>query len=126
MTDAHPAIAVARRFVDAIERGDLAALNDSFAAEALIWHNTDRRWQTKAENSVAAQAFFDAFSSRKYSVERLEPLSDGAVLQFVAHLVRTDGRTLDWPGCAIFEVRDGRTVRLMEYIDAASFVAAVG
>lgn len=126
MTDTHPSLAVVERFVDAIERGDLAALDACFAAHARIWHNTDQVWATSAENSAGAAYFFEAFTSRTYRIDRLEPLSNGAVLQFVATIVRPDGRSMDWPGCVVFEIEDGAIVKLMEYIDLASFTAAVG
>lgn len=123
---ANPSLAVVERFVDAIERGDLAALNGCFAPHALIWHNTDQKWTTTDENSAAATHFFETFTRRKYAVERLEPLSNGAILQFVASIEKTDGRALDWPCCAVCEIEGGKIVKLMEYIDAASFAAAVG
>lgn len=126
MTDANLSLAVVERFIGAIERGDLEALNACFAADAGIWHNTDQVWTTKAQNADGAAAFFEAFTSRKYKVERLEPLPSGALLLFVASLVKADGRTLDWPGCAVFEIEGDAIVRLKEYIDAASFAAAVG
>jgi ketosteroid isomerase-like protein len=119
-------LATAERFVDSIERGDLDALNACFAPHARIWHNTDQLWTTKAENAVGAAAFFEAFTSRKYRIELLEPLPNGALLLFVASLVKADGRSLEWPGCAVFEIEKDEIVRLREYIDAASFVAAVG
>jgi ketosteroid isomerase-like protein len=126
MPHSDPSLAVVERFTGAIERGDLDALNACFAAEAGIWHNTDQLWTTKAENAAAAAAFFEAFTSRAYKIDRLEPLPGGALLLFVANLVKADGRTLDWPGCAIFEIEGDEIVRLKEYIDAASFAAAVG
>jgi uncharacterized protein len=122
----HPSLALVRRFVDAIERGDLAALNACFAPHARIWHNSDQKWTTVEENSAGAAYFFEAFSQRRYAIERLELLSNGAILQFVAHIERPDGRSMDWPGCAVFEIEQAAIVKLMEYIDAASFTAAVG
>jgi ketosteroid isomerase-like protein len=126
MTNDNVTLGVVRRFVDSIERGDLASLQSCFATDARIWHNTDQHWATKDENAAGAAYFFEAFTSRKYKVERLEPLSNGAILQFVATITRPDGRSLDWPGCVVFEFAGGEIIRLMEYIDAASFAAAVG
>ena len=109
----HPSLALVRRFVDAIERGDLAALNACFAPHARIWHNTDRKWATVEENSAGAAYFFEAFAQRKYAIERLELLSNGAILQFVACIERPEGRSMEWPGCVVFEIEKGAIARLM-------------
>ena len=124
--NANPSLAVVERFVDSIERGDLAALDSCFAPHARIWHNTDQKWATTQESSVGTAYYFEAFASRKYKIDRLEPLPNGVLLQFVATIVRADGRTMDWPGCVVFEIEQGAIVKLMEYIDLASFTAAVG
>ena len=126
MISTNPSLAVVGRFVAALERGDLDALNACFAPQARIWHNTDQKWATVEENAVGTTYYFEAFTSRTYKIDRLEPLPGGALLQFVAHIVRTDGRTLDWPGCVVFDIEDDMIVKLMEYIDLASFMAAVG
>ena len=126
MSNPNPSLALVGRFVDAIERGDLPALDACFAPHARIWHNTDQTWATTEENSAGASHFFGAFTKRQYAIERLETLPGGALLQFVAHIEKADGRAIDWPGCVVFDIADGAIVKLMEYIDAASFAAVMG
>lgn len=127
MTDSsHPDIALVTRFADRIEAGDLAGLNACFAPDARIWHNTDQLFATVEENSAGASYFFEHFTKRTYNNRRIALLPDGAMLQFVAHIEKADGRSFDWPGCVVFEIVDGRIVTLEEYIDMASFTAALG
>jgi ketosteroid isomerase-like protein len=52
--------ALARRFFDAIEAGDVEAVAACYADEAVIWHNPDGLANTKAEN-VATLANFVRF-----------------------------------------------------------------
>ena len=42
--------ALAVRFFDAVEAGDIAALRACYADDARIWHNTDRAEQTPEDN----------------------------------------------------------------------------
>jgi ketosteroid isomerase-like protein len=39
------------------------------------------------------------------------------VQQRVLRLTRADSTIIDWPGCIVFDVADGRITRLDEYVD---------
>jgi uncharacterized protein len=122
----HPTIALVNRFCDAIEAGDLAALNGCFRPDAKIWHNNDNLFATVEQNSAGAVYFFENFSKRRYGTRRIQLLEKGALLQFVATIEKADGRSFDWPGCVVYEIVDGQIVTLEEYIDIGSMQAAVG
>ena len=47
-------LALTKRFFDAIEAGDIAAMQASFTPDAAIWHNTDEVIVTPAQTAVGA------------------------------------------------------------------------
>lgn len=112
--------ALARRFFDAIERGDVDEVRSIYAPDAVIWHNTDGIETTPAENVAVLTAFVGRISERRYEARRLQAFPGGFVQQHVLTGVRRDGRRLQLPACLVCSVKDGRITRLDEYFDSAA------
>lgn len=121
-----PRHALVERFLHALEKGDLAALNACFAPDAAIWHNFDQLTVTPEQNAPGNLFYFESFTKRDYDQRRIQILPSGAILQFVVSLAKADGRTFDWPGCIVFEMAGDKIVRLEEYVDLGSLTAAIG
>ncbi len=115
--------ALAQRFFDAVEAGDVGALWDIYAPDAKIWHNTDEIATTVAENLQTLAGFVKRIHERRYRDRRVAVFEGGFVQQHVLHGVRADGVALTLPACIVCEVADGRITRLDEYFDSAQVAA---
>jgi ketosteroid isomerase-like protein len=114
---------LARRFFDAIEAGDLAAVAACYADDAVIWHNTDRAESAKAQNLEVLANFVSALPERRYEDRRLVVTADGFVQQHVLVCPRADGSRRELPAAIVCAVKDGRITRLDEYFDSAQLAA---
>lgn len=117
--EAAAARALAQAFFDGIERGDPLAVADCYADHAVIWHNTDGREKTKAENMAVLQAFIRTARSRRYEERRLRVFPGGFVQQHVLRAVLADGSRRELAACLVCRVEGGRITRLDEYFDSA-------
>jgi len=126
MTDADVA-ALAARFFDAIEAGDLEAVAACYAPDARIWHNTDGVVQGPDENARTLKGMARAFADRRYQERRLRVFPGGFVQQHVLRARRLrDGAEVSLAACLVCETADGRITRLDEYFDSAAVAAFVG
>ena len=109
---------VAAALFAGIESGraeDVAAL---YADDIAVWHNFDNREQTKAENLETLKGLVSSTGARRYDVLERLLLPDGRVLQRHDLRVTTrSGAEFVIPACIFITVRDGRIVRIDEYLD---------
>lgn len=116
--------ALAKRFFDCVEAGDVDGLVACYAPDARIWHNTDRAEQTPAENRATLNAMVARILDREYADRRLQVFPGGFVQQHVLKGTRAhDGVRVELPACIICQVADGKITRLDEYFDSAQVAA---
>lgn len=111
--------ALAQRFFDAVENGDIDVLRSCYAPEAAIWHNTDDAEQSVDDNVETLKGFVQRIANRVYANRRLEVFDGGFVQQHELRGVRADGVAVRLTACIVCAVRDGRITRLDEYFDSA-------
>ncbi len=109
----------ARRFVAAIQAGDTETVRACYAPDAKIWHNNDGVEQTVDQNMKVLDWFIRALPDRNYRVLRVEALPDGFLQQHVLEATMPDGSTWAMDACVVVRMKDGKIVRLDEYIDSA-------
>lgn len=109
----------ARRFVGAIESGDIETARACYAPDARIWHNNDGIEQSVEENIKVLSWIARALPGRRYRVLRLEPLPDGFMQQHVLEATLPDGTAWSLDACLVVRMKDGLITRLDEYLDSA-------
>lgn len=114
MDDAE-ARALAKRFFDAVEAGDVDTLRSCYADGARIWHNTDRLEQGPDENADTLRGFVSRIADRVHSARQLNVFPGGFVQRHVLQGTRADGARLELPACIVCAVSDGKITRLDEY-----------
>ena len=111
---------MATRFFDAIEEGDIAAMKNSFAADAEIWHNTDELVGTPEQTAAVLTGMVARIKDREYAERRLTVFPGGFVQQHVLKGRRThDDGAVRLPCAIICKVENGKITRLDEYLDSA-------
>ena len=110
---------LARRFFDAIERGDIDTVYDGYAPEARIWHNTDGREETRDDNAQTLRGFVKLIPERTYAQRRLHVTAGGFVQQHELIGVHADGTRVRLAACIVCAVEAGKITRLDEYFDSA-------
>ncbi len=116
--DADP-LAVAVRFFAAIERGDIAAVDEIYAPDAVIWHNTDRTEKSREQNLAMLAWAVENVARLRYEDVRLEPIAGGFVERHVVRgTEKASGRELVLPAVVVCRVEGGRITRLDEYFDS--------
>lgn len=112
--------ALAKRFFDAVEAGDIDTLVACYAPDAKIWHNTDQAEQTPEDNRKTLAGMVTRISDRLYDNRRVDVFAGGFVQQHILRGTRIhDGVRLQLPACIVCLVKDGRITRLDEYFDSA-------
>ena len=112
--------AMATRFFDAIEAGDIETMRATFTPNAEIWHNTDEVIGTRDQTAVTLTAMVARIKNREYADRRLTAFPGGFVQQHVlkGRRVHDDGE-VRLPCAIICKVAGGQITRLDEYFDSA-------
>jgi uncharacterized protein len=120
---AEDVLALADRFVTALETGDVATLEAIYAPDVTVWHNFDQLEQDR-EQSLATLAWVGRkLPGRRYEEIRRVVTPDGYIQQHVLRGTAPDGTKLEVP--AVLRVYcDGEHItRIEEYLDTAQTVA---
>ena len=118
--------ALAKRFFDAVENGDIDAVYAAYAPDAKIWHNTDGAEQNRDENAATLKGFVRHISNRVYGERRLSVFEGGFVHQHELRGTRPDGTAVTLDACIVCTVENGLITRLDEYFDSAQVAKFVG
>ena len=112
--------AMAQRFFDAIEAGDIETMQNSFTPDAEIWHNTDELIVTRDDTAQTLTGMVARIKDRKYADRRLTTFPGGFVQQHVltGKRVHDDGE-VRLPCAIVCKVENGKITRLDEYFDSA-------
>jgi ketosteroid isomerase-like protein len=112
--------ALAKRFFDYVEAGDVDGLVACYAPDAKIWHNTDGLEQRPEDNRKTLKAMAERILDRVYDERRVAVHPGGFTHQHVLRGTRKhDGVRLALPACIVCQVKDGKITRLDEYFDSA-------
>jgi len=110
---------VAKRLVEALDKQDVDAVADIFAADAGIWHCTDGVTMSVADMQGSLRAIATV---AKATVEQTgyRDTPDGFVLTAKSTYDLTNGESTSWHAAMLIQVNaEGRITRLDEYLDSA-------
>ncbi len=107
------------RFFTALEAGDIEALRDIYAPDAVIWHNDDLLEQSVEDNLKVLAGLHRAVSGLRYDVIRRAPVADGVLQQHVLRGKLPNGADVELHAAMYLQVRNGHVTRIEEYLDSA-------
>jgi len=106
------------RFFAALEGGDIAALREIYATDAIIWHNDDLIEQSVEENLKVLRGLHRVVSGLRYDIIRRVPAPDGVFQQHVLRGLLPNGTEVELHAAMYLQVRDGHITRIEEYLDS--------
>ena len=106
------------RFFAALEAGDIAALREIYAPDAVIWHNDDLIEQPVEDNLRVLQGLHRVVSGLRYDIVRRVPAPDGVLQQHVLRGTLPNGADVELHAAMYLQVRDGHVTRIEEYLDS--------
>jgi ketosteroid isomerase-like protein len=106
---------------DAIEQGDIAAVEACYAPEMTMWFNGTGRESSRADNLEALRKGTDLHRRRLYNDRVIDTFDDGFVVQYTCNVVTHSGARAAVSACLVAEVHDGKIVKLFEYLDTGKF-----
>ena len=118
-TAATDALELADRFFRAVEEGDIDALRDIYAPDAVVWHNNDQVEQAVEENLVTLAWIARNLPERAYTDIQRDAVPGGFVQQHVLRARTKWGVDLVLPAMMRVWCENGRITRLDEYFDSA-------
>jgi ketosteroid isomerase-like protein len=118
-------LGLARRFFEAVARGDLDTVRACYAPHAEIWTAQDPVERTPEKN-LAVLAWVKAnVRDFRYEDVRCQATATGFVEQHTTCGTLPSGAAFRFPACLVVRVEDGRITRLEEYFDTAPLAAAM-
>lgn len=117
-------LTLAERFSTAVDHRDLLALDALLDEQAVVWHNIDQKAHGKSATLDGIRAFNAAVHASRYRNIRRSAMPDGVVQQHDLEVTFAAGRPArSIAVCIVFRMKEGRIVRLDEYLDSAAFAA---
>jgi ketosteroid isomerase-like protein len=116
---------VAARLFDAVESGDVAAVAEIYAPDAVIWHAHTGTSQTAEENVQVLGLVTRRLRDMRYEEVRRQRTERGFVQQHVLRARGPEGQRVELRACMVCDVVDGRITRLDEYLDGAAVARVV-
>ena len=109
---------VADALFAAIEASDVAAIEDLWADDVLVWHSGDHSDNDRARALRVIRWFIGRTTERTYQILDRQFFAGGFVQQHILHATGTDGVVLALRVCIVIKVDDGGHItRIDEYFD---------
>ena len=120
MENSNDSLAVAERFIAALNVADVDAVRAVYSPDARIWHNFDKKLQSAEENIESMLWLHTVLKNVNYDIQNLIAIPGGFLQQ---HILRgtlvASGDDFAMHACAICKVENGRITGLEEYLDTA-------
>jgi ketosteroid isomerase-like protein len=115
---ANTTLTTAAALFTAIESGRPADVAALYADDVAVWHNFSNATQNRTENLRTLEGLIANSASVRYAVtERLLIAADRVLQRHDLHVRTRGGEEFVIPACIFITVRDGRIVRIDEYLD---------
>lgn len=104
----------------AIERGDEAALEQTFNDDIAVWRVGSHRDDDKARALRVLHWFIDVTEQRHYQILDRQLFSDGFVQQHILHATGRNGGSIALRVCIVIKLNSNALIsRIDEYFDPA-------
>jgi ketosteroid isomerase-like protein len=115
---------VVDRFIEAIERSDIAAISDLYSEDLVVWYNTNCQNQNKEQNIEIMRRFF-AIATAKYTILERRVVGGRLIQRHEVNVSAFDGQFIVNPVAMFITVNDGLITHIEEYQDSAKVIGGV-
>lgn len=112
-------LALADRFIEAIQAGDIETVKACYHPNVVVWLNTAGVGVDRQANLEVLTGFVGKTSERRYQNRRVQAFPGGYVQQHLLKATHIKGPVLELAAALVCQVQDGVIVRLDEYFDSA-------
>lgn len=119
MTHHEDPMAVADRFIAALNICDEKTVRSIYSPDIKIWHNFDQKLQSIDDNIKSMHYVHSRLKNLNYDVKSRIPIPGGFVQQHVLRGELPSGDAFAMPACAICQVENGKITVIEEYLDMA-------
>lgn len=119
MTHNDDPMAVADRFIAALNVCDEETVRSIYSPDIKIWHNFDQKYQSIDDNVKSMRYVHSRLKNLNYDVKSRIPIPGGFVQQHVMRGELASGDAFAMPACAICQVENGKITVIEEYLDTA-------
>lgn len=116
-------LALADRFIEAIQAGDIETVKACYHPDVVVWLNTAGVGVDRRANLEVLAGFIGKTSERRYQNRRVQAFPGGYVQQHLLRANHVKGPVLELAAALVCQVQDGVIVRLDEYFDSAPLTA---
>lgn len=109
------------RFYDAIESRDMGAIGEMLSPDLKFWANFTNQTKSRDDMLEAIEKGYAVHRRRTYDDRQIRTFENGFVAQYTCRLMRHDGTSLALWAAMVAEVRDGKIVKVDEYLDSGKF-----
>lgn len=117
--------ALVKQFMSALEQADESAIRQSYADNAVIWHNFDGLEQSVDDNIASLHWLRGHLDDIRYADAVHSDIADGLLQRHVMTGKSASGESVALPACVIFTIEGGRITRLEEYLDPAPMLSLI-
>lgn len=111
--------ALAHRFYDALDASDLDTIADIYHQDMKFWVNITGEEKTREQSLAILEAGKTVNRRRTYDDRRINTFQGGFVCQYSCNVVRLDGSKHSAWACLVVRCKDGKFLRMDEYIDSS-------
>lgn len=112
-------LALADRFIQAIEAGDIHTVKACYHPDVVVWLNTAGVGVDRQTNLQVLTGFVGKTSERRYQNRRVQTFPGGYVQQHLLKATHIKGPVLKLAATLVCQVQHGVIIRLDEYFDSA-------
>lgn len=123
-TDEH--ISLANELRRRIAAGDVKGVDALYHDEAIVWRNIDNRELVKKQMLRVIEFLANQVTDLRYEDVRVQATEEGFVQQHTLKCTAANGTPVEARACLVARVKDGRLIRLDEYLDSAAMAPLMG
>src|SRR5262245_33136570 len=109
------------RYFDAIERRDVAAVEEIYASDFTFWVNLTGAESSREQNLQTLRDGYALLRRRSYDDRAIDTFGTGFLVRYSVNVVQHDGRRASFPACIVAQCKAGQITRIEEYMDSSRF-----
>lgn len=109
------------KFFDALETRDVETIESLYSDDLEFWINVTGEAKPRDKSLAATRDGYARHRRRTYDDRRINTFNGGFVVQYTLNIMRHSGERSAFWACVVARCRNGKIVRMDEYIDSGKF-----